>query len=101
MCGWPAPVQVAAAAETIKDWLDQQAEAGIDPYVAINTVNTEQILAELRNSEALQVNLALAQTRYNAKEKARLDYLYGGGLAKQNEQRLQRWREQKSRKPVE
>jgi hypothetical protein len=43
----------------------------------------------------------LAQTRYNAKEKARLDYLYGGGLAKQNEQRLQRWREQKSRKPVE
>ena len=97
MCGCPAPVQVEAAAETIKDLLDQRADAGIDPYVAINTVDTEQILTELRDSQTLQVNLASAQTRYEAREKARLDYLYGGGLAKENEQALRRLRERKSR----
>jgi len=101
LCGWETLVQIQAVATTLQDLLNKAALEGTDPYALINSRDQDDMIEEIKASPALQTNLVVAQREILVEERAREEYLTGGGLQSDNERDLSAWRERRSPTPCD
>lgn len=80
LCGWETLVQIQAVATTVQDLLNKAALKRTDPYALINSRDQDDLIEEIKASPALPTNLWVAQREIFVEERAREQYLHGGGL---------------------
>ncbi len=90
--GFSELIQIRACGFTVLEWLDNEVlTKTLDSYEVINAVDTKEVRQHLLSSPELQKNFLKARDMVNADAERRWNYIYNGGLEKDNAARIKRW----------